>query len=697
MEPSRTPPFSLAAVCADLDRRLRAGEDVRSEDILKARPDLAARADAAQELILTEFAARRDLGQNPDPAAWLDRFPQWRDDLRVLFHLHEGLVRAAATPSVGGESLASTLITPADGNRKPATPPPPPPVGVPGSLPPRFGRFRILRRLGQGGMGSVYLAHDLDLDRQVALKVPQLSYMDDALVERFLREARAIAAFDHPNVCPVHDVGEIDGTPYLTMAFIEGKPLSDRIRDGKPLPPREVADLVRELAEVLAYVHRQGVVHRDLKPANVMLTAEGRPVVVDFGLALRLNRGDVRLTTSDAIVGTPAYLAPEQVEGRRELVGPACDIYALGVILYELLTGKLPFTGSLGEILVKVARDEPPPPSSHVPGLDPALEAICLRTMAKKIEDRYANMDALAAALAGYLAGKARDPWRWRRRLVAAGLVGAAGVGLALAVWVWHVKQQAPVIDPSPPRRAGQSGEGDGAKKESGEQPKLVRDLIEKLGKGDVKQRADAAKSLKTLGARDPETIQALVGRVADDRWEADDKGTDLSKEAALDALKALAPAQVTDALKKAKGSINSRVRAWAEARLAAEVIRGIGRLGNDKDAEAMEKMAQHPDILRKEARMNWLRQVVNQEAEAKKDWQHALAVYTVALKGFPDDQGLAQQAAWVYGKEAKKHVDLKQWKQAIDLFTEALKLFPDDPLLQNNLAYCIQRMKKAK
>jgi hypothetical protein len=271
----------------------------------------------------------------------------------------------------------------------------------PGALPAHFGRYRIIRRLGRGGMGTVYLAHDSQLDRRVALKIPHFASEDGpAVLERFHREARAAAALNHPNICPVHDIGEVDGTPYLTMAFIEGESLAARPR---PLPPEQAVALVRTLALALEEAHQHGIIHRDLKPSNIMINPRGEPVIMDFGLARRICPGDVRLTRSGQMLGTPAYMSPEQVSGDTAAMGPGCDIYSLGVILYELLTGRLPFEGSAGELLAKILITEPTPLRTHRPDLDPALEAICHKALAKKSSERYPSMAAFARALGEYL------------------------------------------------------------------------------------------------------------------------------------------------------------------------------------------------------------------------------------------------------------------------------------------------------
>ena len=262
-------------------------------------------------------------------------------------------------------------------------------------------------------MGSVYLAQDTHLERPVALKVPDFGkHKDSEARRRFLEEARTAATLDHPYLCPVYDAGEIDGQLYLTMAYIEGQSLAALIGD-EGWPQRQVAALVGKLALALQEAHTRKVIHRDLKPANIMIKTTGgrrEPVIVDFGLARRDNPQEQRLTRMGQVMGTLAYMAPEQIRGNLNEIGPACDIYALGVILYELLTGRLPFNGSGLAVAAQILTESPVPLSTHRSDLDPALEATCRQAMARTIEDRYASMAELAAALTGFLHSSSASP-----------------------------------------------------------------------------------------------------------------------------------------------------------------------------------------------------------------------------------------------------------------------------------------------
>jgi len=293
-------------------------------------------------------------------------------------------------------------------------------------------------------MGAVYLAHDTQLDRPIAIKIMRFGADDPQQVQRFYREARVAAAFTHPNLCPVYDVGERKGIHYLTMPLLGGETLAAHVRREGQLPEATAARQAALIARAVHEAHQAGVIHRDLKPANVMLTERGQPVVMDFGLARRYGPLDPRLTALGALVGTPAYMSPEQIKGGPDEEGPTQDVFSLGVMLYEMLTGKLPFQGDMQQILIGVLTTEPVPPSRHRPGLDPRLERVCMTALAKDPRARFISMEAFAEALEEFTqAPPARPrPVRGRRLLVRAGLLLLALAlvpgALALAAVFFH-------------------------------------------------------------------------------------------------------------------------------------------------------------------------------------------------------------------------------------------------------------------
>lgn len=279
-------------------------------------------------------------------------------------------------------------------------------------IPNPFGRYTIARLLGSGGMGAVFLAHDTHLDRPVALKIPTISGTPTpAQKERFFREARAVSALRHPNICPVHDVGEEQGVLYLTTSFIDGQPLATALDRG-PMSPEKAVELVRKVAQAMQAAHSHGTVHRDLKPANIMIDRNGEPVIMDFGLARRTSWADDSrdpdgtqplaqgLTQFGSVLGTPAYMPPEQARGDVEAIGPQSDVYALGVIFFELLTGRRPFMADdTAELIQKIVNDAPPKLSEFYPWIDPQLDAACSKALAKSPSERFASMAELDRVL----------------------------------------------------------------------------------------------------------------------------------------------------------------------------------------------------------------------------------------------------------------------------------------------------------
>jgi hypothetical protein len=265
------------------------------------------------------------------------------------------------------------------------------------------GRYHLLEEVGAGGMGIVYRARDPLLDRIVAVKLPHFEGPSEQYarrVQRFQREARAAARVLHPHVCPIYDVGEQDGQPFVVMAFLEGPSLARRLTDsGRFEDVGAAVRVVLQLLEALAAVHAHGIVHRDLKPGNVMFDAQGGAVLTDFGLA-RPEEAEP-LTSEGAIPGTPAYMAPEQAAGQSDRVGPWTDLYSLGVVLYQMVTGRLPFEGAGLAVLHRLLHEDPPAPTRFRPDLDPALEAVILQALRKDPGDRFRNAGDFVAALTG--------------------------------------------------------------------------------------------------------------------------------------------------------------------------------------------------------------------------------------------------------------------------------------------------------
>ena len=305
-----------------------------------------------------------------------------------------------------------------------------------------FGGCELLEELGRGGMGVVYRARQAGLGRVVALK--RLLQGARALpqdVERFHFEAESAARLDHPHIVPVHLVATHEGQPYFLMKYIEGTTLARRLAEG-PLPPVEAARLLAPVCRAIAYAHQQGVLHRDLKPSNILIDLEGRPHVSDFGLAKRID-ADASLTRSGAILGTPSYMAPEQAAANRGPIGPASDVYSLGAILYQMLTGRPPFQApSEVDTVLLVLEQDPVPPRALNPKVDPDLEMIALKCLQKPIELRFPDAAALADDLDAFLAGEPVSARSTSIRALATRLLGETHHATVLenwgSLWMYH-------------------------------------------------------------------------------------------------------------------------------------------------------------------------------------------------------------------------------------------------------------------
>lgn len=382
----------IGAILAEIIRLQNSGNHAAVAALLAQYPDLVK---SASVLLEDKISIDRDAERKSQRSA--DTAIAGPQETRI----RRGQVQKTSRRSLGGESSHHS---------DPSMPslPPEPATTFAFSLPDdvklgsrSLGRYHIEQQLGEGAMGAVYLAHDSQLNRKVALKIPKFTNANiERLSKRFLREAQSAAMLHHRNICPVYDVGKIDGINYITMAYIEGKPLSAYVSQEKPLGQRQIAHIIRKLAIALQAAHDSGVVHRDLKPSNVIIDREGEPVVMDFGLASRIdNDGHSRLTKTGTILGTPAYMSPEQIEGVQQLIGPRSDIFSLGVIMYELLAGRLPFRGSPASVMGKVLVAKPPRLSELRPDVALELSALCESMMVKHPSKRMSSMREVAEKL----------------------------------------------------------------------------------------------------------------------------------------------------------------------------------------------------------------------------------------------------------------------------------------------------------
>ncbi|MFN4259093.1 MAG: serine/threonine-protein kinase [Gemmataceae bacterium] len=341
--------------------------------------------------LLTEMTERFHQGHSVDIEEYACSHPDLAEELRELWLAARLAEEVARLPL----EQSATLL-----QGRPSTPLPTP------AVPRAFGDWELLEELGRGGMGVVYKARQVSLNRVVALKmILHGVWASEAELARFRVEAEAAARLRHPHIVSVLSIGDHDGQAYFSMPYVEGPTLAERLKEG-PLPPREAARLLVPIARAVHHAHEAGILHRDLKPSNVLLDADGQPHVTDFGLA-KCVANDLGLTHSGAIVGTPSYMAPEQAAGNRGVLSPATDVYSLGCILYELLTGRPPFRAATAlDTIHLVLEQEPVPPRLLNPQVDRELELICLQCLQKPPDLRYASAAQLADDVESFLNGE---------------------------------------------------------------------------------------------------------------------------------------------------------------------------------------------------------------------------------------------------------------------------------------------------
>ena len=368
--------------------------------------------------LLDAYLAQLQAGEKPNRDALLQQHPELASALNCLEALEK-----LAPPAQNDPMLANHAADTAP---------------VLGELPRDFGPYELIREIGRGGMGVVYEARQKGLDRSVAVKMILAGHLAaPELVRRFQAEAKAAARLRHSNIVHIHDVGQLHGQDFFTMEYIDGPSLAERIAQG-PVDMPTAVRLVATVARAVEHLHQQGIVHRDLKPSNILLDSDGQPYVTDFGLA-KVFVGTSEMTATGVIAGTPSYMAPEQASGHHAEISPATDVYSLGAVLYELLTGTPPFHAETPlDTLMEVLSGDPATPRTLNPRIPRGLELICLKCLAKEPSERYASAAALADDLDRFARGEVlqvRPPtptqrfWSWTRRQPAlASRLGALSV-----------------------------------------------------------------------------------------------------------------------------------------------------------------------------------------------------------------------------------------------------------------------------
>jgi serine/threonine-protein kinase len=492
---------------------------------------------------------------------------------------------------------------------------------------PHVSGYEILGELGRGGMGVVYKARQKKLNRLVALKmVLSGGHASPDALARFLVEAQAVAALQHPNIVQIYEVGEHDSLPHFSLEFVDGAPL-DKALAGKPQKPVDAARLVQTLSQAMHFAHGHSILHRDLKPANVLLTSDGVPKITDFGLAKKLE-GDSSQTKDGAIMGTPSYMAPEQARGELKNLGPSADIYSLGAMLYEMLVGRPPFLGTTPfETILQVIKEEPVPPSRLIAKLPPDIETICLKCLQKEPTKRYASAELLAEDCRRFISGEpilsrpispAERAWRWcRRNPKVAGLL-ATVAGLLVVVAVTSTVSALTIAQ-------------ERNLKEIQRQDAVDARLTAETAKKEADENAKVATDQAGLALS---TMQLLIDKVQNQLDEAP-RTQQLKRdllETAMEGLKAVA--------KKAEGSTS------IEATMLSAHMRmgGMFRQLGDTD-DAMNEFEKSLDIARRRAEENpdndasqsnlavVLNEVGDMRQELKRDVDAALVNYREALR----------------------------------------------------------------
>jgi tetratricopeptide (TPR) repeat protein len=694
VQPMRDPPSEWPATGAGgqvlalmLKHQRRAwsrGERAPVETYLAQQPTLQSDPQAILDLIYNEMVLREEAGELPQLDEYLRRFPELADELRLQFEVEGAIGRETSLQGI------HQLTVIGDGPRHAPTAMP----VVPG--------YEILGELGRGGMGVVYKARQLRLNRLVALKMILAGdHASPEAARRFLAEAESIARLHHPHIVQIFAFGDCEGRPYFEMEYVDGGSLADRL-DGTPRSPRDAARLVETLARAIHEAHRLGIVHRDLKPANILLSRDGVPKIADFGLAKWLD-AETALTRTQLIIGSPSYMAPEQAGQGATRIGPAADVYSLGAILYELLTGRPPFqAATVLETLEQVRSAQPIAPSRLRPRLPRDLVTICLKCLEKAPARRYASAAELAEDLRRFEAGQtilARPVgvherlWRWCRRepavasLAVALLAGLAGV----ATQWWRAESN---LKEAIEQRS--RAEQNARKQEEANRALTLANARERTAHRRAEARFDAA--MKAL-----EKIQKITQDAA------------LLREPRMEGLRANLLQTALGFYKELQASLQEDASPEAREQLSrayADVGMVTWELGLREEALAafqqslalVEQMAAampadpgvRTNLGRAHARNGWAFRNMGRPAEALRCYERARAIQEPLARENPATPRYQEYLSWTYSNLGVIHLELGHPAVAIQSHHRAMAIHeplvnrdPGNAQYRNDLGWC--------
>jgi serine/threonine-protein kinase len=636
--------------------------------------------------VLTAYLRAVESGEAPDRQDWLARYPDLANELSEFFRDQEQIDRFAGPLRPAGRAarIATGPISPGDtipmhqGTSR-------------GIETPAFGDYELLDMIAEGGMGVVYRARHRQLKHLVALKVLLSGrFTRPSDLQRFRNEAETIAALDHPNIVPIHEVGELDGRLFLALRLVEGGNLSTHLNRYRE-DPRGAAALMITVARAVHHAHQRGVLHRDLKPSNILLDASSQPLVADFGLAKRVQNepealATGQLTQTGAILGTPSYMAPEQTVSDRGGVTTAADVYGLGGILYALLTGRPPFVGrDVFETMVQVREQPPAPPDRFNPRMDRDLATICLKCLQKAPSQRYGSAEMLADDLERYLEGKpivARPArgwertWKWMRRKPAlAGLItvsALSAVGVTAGVILYNVQLQKAVD-----RASANEADARHQQQRAREHYREARDSLEQMLQRFDGYRLGEVPQLKELQRRQLEDALAFYQRAFK---EEEDPDPEVRRDTAF-ACKRAADIQTMLGQNEAAGVNYARAIALLEELPAedrdspqTQVLLGscynnrgllANNLGQWTEAERYHRKARdlfeslaraRPDdflarsgLAESEKFLGVVHQLSGRPAEAQRHYREAVKLYTALIHDQPGIESYQVRLANVY------------------------------------------------